>query len=121
MFCVLYIIVNLIIFFPWKIEYAKYKNITNYNNRSRQPVSNSINSTKNSSKLQNDNVNEKVFERSPTETIIACSGRNNNLNLNNLNIGIEIYERNNNINNNKNNKNSINNNNIEIKKFKLMK
>ena len=115
MFCVLNILVNLIIsFFPWKAEYNKYTNIINYYNRIRRPVSISLNSTKNSSKIQNENIKEKVFERSPTETIIVCSERNNYLNLNNLNPRIETNE-NNNINNN------ITNNNIEINQIQIHK
>ena len=115
MFCVLNILVNLIIsFFPWKAEYSKYTNIINYYNQIRRPVSISLNSTKNSSKIQNENIKEKVFERSPTETIIVYRERDNYLNLNNLNPRTEINE-NNNINNN------ITTNNIEINQIQIHK
>ena len=57
MFCVLNVLGNLILsFIPWKMEYNKYNKIISYYRANRRRnSSNSLNSTKNSSKIQNEN------------------------------------------------------------------
>ncbi len=111
-FCILNVFVNLIIsFFLWKIEYNNYKTIIYYYRiHNRRVISNSLNSTKNSSKIDKDNIENK-FEKVPTEIIIVCNGAQNNIINNNL----EMENHNNNfnemINNIQINKIKINNNN----------
>ena len=130
-FCILNVFVNLIIsFFPWKMEYNNYKTIIYYYRiHNRRVASNSLNSTKNSSKIDKDNIENK-FEKAPTEIIIVCNGAQNNIIKNNL----EMENHNNNFNGminniqiNKikidNNKNNDNNNkelkNEDINKIKI--
>ena len=111
-YCVLNVLANLILsFIPWKNEYNIYDSIISYyrTNR-RRNMNNSLNSTKHSSKIQNDNIQEKDFEKAPTETIIVCSDRKNNINNQNLNNENQINIINNIIHINKNKIISINNN-----------
>ena len=110
MFSILNVFANLIIGnFPWILEYCKYNEIIAYyysNNTNEK--SNSLNSTKNSSKIEKENIKEKTLERAPTETIIVYRERKKNI-INN------IVNENNYINNMQINKieiNTINNNTI---------
>lgn len=97
MFCVLNVFFNLILsFFTWKIEYNKYNDIiASYASNNRRRTSNSHNSTKNSSKLPKDNIQEKGFKKTPTEIILVCDEREKNNNIIN-----NIFENENNIDNN---------------------
>ena len=115
-FCLLNIIFNLILnFIPIKIEYDKYKDIIKiYHPRAVIPKSNSFNSTFNSSKIQKSENNQETdekFERTPTEILIICNNKNNNIiknNEQNINKVINID-------------NEIENNNIIIQKSKTKK
>ena len=88
MFCILNVLINLIIsFFPWRMEYNKYKNIISYYRiNNTRPVSNSLNSTKNSSKIQKRKQEEEIFKKEPTEIIVVCNQKLNHLNQINNNI-----------------------------------
>ena len=114
--CLVNIIFNLILnFIPIKIEYDKFKEIIKtYHPRAVIPKSNSFNSTINSSKIQKNHNNpetEEKFERTPTEILIICNNKNNNIIKNNEQ----------NINKINNIENEIENNNIIIQKSKSKK
>ena len=95
-FSILNIILNLILsFVPWKSEMSNYDTIMerlSHNNRH----SNSLNSTKNESKINKDAVIDK-FKRVPTEIIIVDGNKINdannidNNNMNNKNDNIEKF------------------------------
>jgi hypothetical protein len=101
------VLINLIFgFFPWKLEYNKYKLlIMNFEPRRTTRKTDSFSSTVNDSKGIKENISESNFEHSPTEIIIVCNNKNNNnfINTNNNNI-INII---NNVNNNIINNNTI--------------
>jgi len=87
-FCIFNILLNLILsFVPWKLEKNIYDKILKRLIPNNNTVSNSLNTTKNSSKIDKD-INKEYFNKAPTEIIIVY---NNNINLN---------ENNNNNNNN---------------------
>ena len=106
-YCMLDVLINLIFgFFPWKLEYNKYKLlIMNFEPRRTTRKTDSFSSTVNDSKGIKENISESNFEHSPTEIIIVCNNKNNNnfINTNNNNI-INII---NNVNNNIINNNTI--------------
>ena len=93
-FCMLNVLINLIFgFFPWKSELNKYTIlIMNYEPRRTNQKSNSFSSTINDSKGIKENISENNFEKTPTEIIIVCGNKNNN-------ITNSINDINNNINN----------------------
>ena len=88
------VLINLIFgFFPWKSELNKYTIlIMNYEPRRTNQKSNSFSSTINDSKGIKENISENNFEKTPTEIIIVCGNKNNN-------ITNSINDINNNINN----------------------
>ena len=87
-FCIFNILLNLILsFVPWKLEKNIYDKILKRLIPNNNTVSNSLNTTKNSSKIDKD-INKEYFNKAPIEIIIVY---NNNINLN---------ENNNNNNNN---------------------
>ena len=93
-YCMLNVLINLIFgFFPWKSELYRYKIlIMNYEPRRTIQKTNSFSSTINDSKGIKESISENNFERTPTEIIIVCGNKNNN-------ITNSINEINNNINN----------------------
>ena len=95
-YCMLNVLINLIFgFFPWKSELYKYNIlIMNYEPRRTNQKANSFSSTINDSKGIKENISENNFERTPTEIIIVCGNKNNNI-TNSIN---DIHN-NNNINN----------------------
>ena len=111
LFCLFNVLLNLIINFPlYKIEYNKYSEaILKYRPRiNPNQKSNSLSSTVNSSKINNENnennenkETEQKFESTPAEILIVCRKRG----LTNDN----TKDDNNNINKEKNNKNNLNN------------
>ena len=116
LFCLFNVLLNLIINFPlYKIEYNKYSEaILKYRPRiNPNQKSNSLSSTVNSSKINNENnenkETEQKFEPTPAEILIVCRKRgltNDNTKDDNNN---NINNENNNINKEKNNKNNLNN------------
>ena len=111
LFCMFNVLLNLIInFLLFKIEYNKYSEaILKYRPRiNPNQKSNSLNSTINSSKINDENKEtEQKFEPAPAEILIVCSNRRltnvNKKDDNNNNINNE----NNEINKDKNNKNDL--------------
>ena len=82
-FCFLNILINLILsFIPWKSELNIYDKIIERLNPRTNRVSNSLNTTKNSS-IFNKDAGEEKFERVPTDLIIVYN--NNNIIINNIN------------------------------------
>ena len=80
LFCMISVLLNLILsFFPWKLEYNKYKNILDnirpHNNRIE---SNSLNSTRNASKIKKEEV-DRSFKKEPTEIIIVYNNTEENI------------------------------------------
>ena len=108
-FCFLNILVNLILsFIPWKSEMNIYDKIIDRLYPQTHRVSNSLNTTKNSS-IFNKDAGEEKFKRVPTDLIIVCN--NNNFIINNIN-----NSNNNNLNNENINNENSNNNKININK-----
>ena len=111
LFCMFNVLLNLIInFLLFKIEYNKYSEaILKYRPRiNPNQKSKSLNSTINSSKINDENKEtEQKFEPAPAEILIVCSNRRltnvNKKDDNNNNINNE----NNEINKEKNNKNDL--------------
>ena len=98
------VLINLIFgFFPWKSELNKYTIlIMNYEPRRTNQKSNSFSSTINDSKGIKENISENNFEKTPTEIIIVCGNKNNNItnsindinnNINNINNIIKKNQR----------------------------
>ena len=99
-FCILNIFFNLIISFaPWKLELNFYAKIINRFRVNNNRISNSFKSTKNSSKIAEQN-GEDNFKKEPTDLIIFPNNNKNlNENINNIenndndnNIDIYIYQ-----------------------------
>ena len=127
-YCMVNILINLIFsFFPWKMEYNKYKElIMQYSPRRVITRSNSFSSTINDTKIIKENIEEDNFEHTPTQTIIVY-GKNNSVissinNTSNNNINNIIVKKNNkklnfsNIGESTNNKNEKNKTDIKITK-----
>ena len=96
-YCLLNLLFNLLLaFFPWKSEYNYYEIlISRYEPRRTVVKSNSFCSTINSSKIENDNHEEKSFEHSPTEIIIVYDNQDNiNNNINTTNMSNNIHNNN---------------------------
>ena len=80
--CMISVLLNLIIsFFPWRIEYIKYKNIIYYltsmpNNNAQN--NKSLNSTQNASKIKKVE-NEQSFKKEPTEIIFVYTNTEENM------------------------------------------
>ena len=80
--CMISVLLNLIIsFFPWRIEYIKYKHIIFYltsasNNNAQN--NNSLNSTQNASKIKKVEQ-EKSFKKEPTEIIFVYTNTDENM------------------------------------------
>jgi len=124
--CMVSVLLNLIIsFFPWRIEYIKYKNIiyfltSNSNNNAQN--NNSLNSTQNASKIKKVEQ-EKSFKKEPTEIIFVYTNTDENMikqdtsyDEKEINISCQNKKRNSTkeINNNIKINEIINNNNIKI-------
>ena len=101
-YCMLNVLINLIFgFFPWKSELYKFNIlIMNYEPRRTNQKANSFSSTINDSKGIKENISENNFERTPTEIIIVCGNKNNNItnsindiNNNNTNNINNIYKK----------------------------
>ena len=109
------VLLNLIIsFFPWRIEYIKYKHIiyylTSVSNNNEQN-NNSVNSTQNASKIKKVEQ-EKSFKKEPTEIIFVYT--NTDENMLNKNTSYDEKEINISCQNKKRNSKKENNNNIKI-------
>jgi len=94
-YCIINFMLNFILtFIPWKIKINTYDKIIRrlmpYTNR----VSNIVNSTKNSSKIDKDINNSNSFKKEPTEIIIAYNNNNNDNNDNNINLNENNIESN---------------------------
>ena len=80
--CMVSVLLNLIIsFFPWRIEYIKYKNIIYYltsNSNNNAQNNNSLNSTQNASKIKKVEQ-EKSFKKEPTEIIFVYTNTDENM------------------------------------------
>ena len=123
--CMISVLLNLIIsFFPWRIEYIKYKHIIYYlttaSNNSQN--NNSLNSTQNASKIKKVEQ-EKSFKKEPTEIIFVYSNTDENMINQNtsydekeINISCQNKKRNSTKENNNIKINNINiiNNNIKL-------
>jgi hypothetical protein len=111
LFCMFNVLLNLIInFLLFKIEYNKYSEaILKYRPRiNPNQKSNSLNSTINSSKINDENKEtEQKFEPAPAEILIVCSNRRLT-NVNKKDDNNNINNENNEINKDKNNKNDLN-------------
>ena len=80
--CMISILLNLIIsFFPWRIEYIKYKYIIYYLTSVSNNIvqnNNSLNSTQNASKIKKVEQ-EKSFKKEPTEIIFVYTNTDENM------------------------------------------
>ena len=141
-FCLLSLILNTVItYLPLREEYIKYKKIiSTLNPNNRRSESKSLNSTKDVSKVKNEQI-KVSFSKEPTETIVVCTEGNmiNEINKSDDNVKnsndtknvnknkLSIMDKINNINNEEikteiNNKeddknNEINNNNNSINDY----
>ena len=87
LYCMLSILFNLILnFILWKCGYTKYKNILIYLRgiNINRVCSTSLNSTKNTAKIQNE-IKEESFKKEKTETIIVYTEENMINEINNSN------------------------------------
>ena len=108
LFCIINIVITIILSFtPWRLEINYYDKILS-RFRPNNKQSDSMCSTQNASKIQENNENS--FKKHPTEIIIVCNDGKLNLNV----------EKNiNNSNNNNNNKKNENNNKIIINSINI--
>ena len=120
--CMISVLLNLIIsFFPWRIEYIKYKHIIYYLTTASNNSQNN-NSTQNASKIKKVEQ-EKSFKKEPTEIIFVYSNTDENMINQNtsydekeINISCQNKKRNSTKENNNIKINNINiiNNNIKL-------
>ncbi len=98
--CILNILLNLIIsFIPWRAQMNNYDSIMQ-RLRPQQRHSNSLNSTKNDSKIKKE-IAEGSFKRVPTEVIIVGGNNIIHLNKSSNNISNDIDNQNDEINSNR--------------------